>query len=97
MDCGLKGGRIVVSPRRSWAACGCMYVKRLFLCSYQWLQAAWMLLSEFVGHTKSIDMDFLVRSWEAHVSVEDQSRRGVGEGRGRECGEGGEGEWCVKV
>ena len=56
-----------------------------------------MLLSEFVGHTKSIDMDFLVRSWEAHVSVEDQSRRGVGEGRGRECGEGGEGEWCVKV
>ena len=42
-----------------------------------------MLLSEFVGHTKSIDMDFLVRSWEAHVSVEDQSRRGVGEGRGR--------------
>ena len=40
-----------------------------------------MLLSEFVGHTKSIDMDFLVRSWEAHVSVEDQSRRGVGEGR----------------
>ena len=48
-----------------------------------------MLLSEFVSHTKSIDMDFLVRSWETHVSVEDQSRRGVWKEEGRECvGEG---------
>ena len=40
-----------------------------------------MLLSEFVAHTKSIDTDFLVKSWEAHISVVDQAQRGVRGGR----------------
>ena len=55
-----------------------------------------MLLAEFVAHTKSIDTDFLVKSWEAHISDEDQSQRGVRrewEGRVKTvCMCGGKGE-----
>ena len=54
-----------------------------------------MLLAEFVAHTKSTDTDFLVKSWKAHISDEDQSQRGVR--RGGEEGVGGEGEDIMYV
>ena len=52
------------------------------------LQAAWMLLSEFVPYTKSMDVDFLSKSWQSHVSSVDLAQGGVWEERVLFCGRG---------
>ena len=45
-----------------------------------------MLLSEFVPYTKSIDVGFLSKSWQSHVSSVDLAQGGVWEERVLFCG-----------
>ena len=53
-----------------------------------------MLLSEFVPYTKSMDVDFLSKSWQSHVSSVDLAQGGVCGRRGY-CFVGG-GKKCVE-
>ena len=48
-----------------------------------------MLLSEFVPYTKSMDVDFLSKSWQSHVSSVDLAQGGVWEERVLFCGRRG--------